>query len=211
MSTQVFVRWLNSDLTKVAFESLITFWVMLCHVLQQKKRPLQLQIHRLWSAQHVFHRFRSQLSLDKKKKRKQSTTKAANTRKQFFNIIQESQWGKKRKKKKEKEKNKADSKFQHATLFLGQVFFHRKPPILLVSVVKIPDISKMFASRLTKQRKGGAAKRGSHMTSSRHQTMHMTLQHPARQYRHTLQVMQLTHTRTQTHTLCKTKYNLIWH
>lgn len=49
----------------------------------------------------------------------------------------------------------------------------------------------MDASRRTKQSKGrGEKKQGSHMTSSHHQTMHMTLQHPARQYT-------LIHTRTQ--------------
>lgn len=64
----------------------------------------------------------------------------------------------------------------------------------------------MVASRLTKQEKKGrkGAKRRSHMTSSRHRTMHMTLQHPARQNRHTLQVMQLTHTRAHTHTYTHT-------
>lgn len=42
-----------------------------------------------------------------------------------------------------KQENKANIDFfLHATLFLGQVFFHRKPPILLVFVViKIIDIS----------------------------------------------------------------------
>lgn len=66
----------------------------------------------------------------------------------------------------------------------------------------------MVASRLTKQRKGSREKQGSHMTSSRHRTMHMTLQDPARQHTHTRTASHATdtHSRTQTHTLCKTKY-----
>lgn len=70
----------------------------------------------------------------------------------------------------------------------------------------------MVASRLTKQEEGEEQNRKSHMTSSLHRTMHMTLQHPARWYRHTLQVMQLTfrctHTHRCTRALRKTNYKL---
>lgn len=129
-----------------------------------------------------------------KKQKKQSTTKAANTGNSIQYALSKKHSENKRQGK------KANIEFEHATLFLGQVFFHRKPPILLVFVViKWIDISN-GCQRVDRAEKRAEKTRKPHdiITSPDH------AHDPAASHRiHT-------HTRshTQTHTHCK---SCNWH
>lgn len=165
-----------------------------------------------WCAQLVFHFFKSPLSLDKKKKKlnnqqqKQPTQETASNMHYPRNTVKKKNW--------RKQENKANIEFQHATLFLGQVFFHRKPPILLVFVViKITDISNGCQQMDQAEKKG--EERNHEATRHHHVTGPCTWPCSIPQditYTHSF-IHTRTHckscnrdTHTYTQTLCKIKY-----
>lgn len=94
-----------------------------------------------------------------KRKKSKSTTKAANTGNNIPNTLLKKQW----RKKKEEQETKPIHNFEHATLFLGQVFFHRKPPMLLV-FCKEPTSRMVLPAGRPRREKKEEKKQESHET-----------------------------------------------
>lgn len=60
---------ITSDLTEILTSAYFRKDSSQPRLIKQKKRPVRHQVHRLRCAQHVFHYFKSLLSLDKEKKK----------------------------------------------------------------------------------------------------------------------------------------------
>lgn len=119
-----------------------------------------------------------------KKKTPQTTTKAANTINSFQYALSKKQWNKR--------ETKALNRFQHATLFHGQIFFHRKPTISLVYSHKNRRL--FFINQ---------AERESSKTKKPHDIFTSPCTWLQTEPTHT--ASHAIHTHTHPHTVCKTK------
>lgn len=96
---------ITSDLTEILTSAYFRKDSSQPWLIKQKKRPVRHQVHRLRCAQHVFHYFKSLLSLDKEKNKKNNRQQKQPTQETVFNRHYPRNTVKTTKKKKENNAN----------------------------------------------------------------------------------------------------------